>query len=319
LDAVLNMLVGSPPAQVPEARAEAPVQDGVPGQKRSEKNVRDPLYSSELIDERAGMLKHLTGFDRAEVDKLIIRFREVRFIQLHLVFRLEMLVDLCSCVVFDLLRKVEKGIQPEKPKANAGYKKVKTIERVLLFLTRLWRKPTFRELGYHYGCGRETAREYFNYMVKIFREHFVPRLVFPRSPAELRKMTSEQVRKAFPDLLAILDATNWEQLKPENFLVNRMSWSAYKHATVFQVLLGELVDWLECDSSQFMPCFSCCDQPIDFVVIGNLWRDFQRDFGVTGPIYSARANGGYGVWFKIELFFFIFLFCSSWLLGQTEG
>jgi hypothetical protein len=39
--------------------------------------------------------------------------------------------------------------------------------------------------------------------------------------------------------LAILDATNWEQLKPENFLENRLSYSAYKHMNVYQVLLGE--------------------------------------------------------------------------------
>jgi hypothetical protein len=52
-------------------------------------------------------------------------------------------------------------------------------------------------------------------------------------------MSREQVLKQFPDLLAILDATNWEQLKPENFLENRLSYSAFKHMNAFQVLLGE--------------------------------------------------------------------------------
>ncbi len=190
-------------------------------------------------------------------------------------FRLEKLFDRCSCVVFDLHQKAEKDEQSEKPKANAGFKKVKLVERALLFLTRLWRKPTFRELGYHYGCGRETAREYFNYMVKIFRRNIVPRLMFPRSPEELSKMTSEEVRKAFPDLLMILDATNWGQLKPENFLENRMSYSAYKHENVFQVLLGEPIHRFENDLSQFISCFSCFDETFGFVAIGNLWRDFQ--------------------------------------------
>ena len=69
----------------------------------------------------------------------------------------------------------------------------------------------FQELGYLYGCGKESARRYFGEMVKIFHAHFVPRLVFPRTPEELRKMSREQVSKQFPDLLAILDATNWEQ------------------------------------------------------------------------------------------------------------
>jgi hypothetical protein len=52
-------------------------------------------------------------------------------------------------------------------------------------------------------------------------------------------MTRPEVKEKFPDLLAILDATNREQLKPENFLGNRLSYSAYKHMNVYQVLLGE--------------------------------------------------------------------------------
>ena len=78
LDAVLNYLVDNPPGQDQEAHAEAPVQDDDPGVKKKRKNnVRDPLYSSELIDKREGMLKHLTGFERPEVEKLTKRFKEV--------------------------------------------------------------------------------------------------------------------------------------------------------------------------------------------------------------------------------------------------
>ncbi len=108
-----------------------------------------------------------------------------------------------------------------------------------MFLTRLRRKVTFQELGYQYGCGKESARRYCKELTKLFRVHFVPRLVFPRPPEELSNMTREEVRQRFPDLLAILDATNWEQFKPENFLENRLSYSAYKHMNVYQVLLGE--------------------------------------------------------------------------------
>ncbi len=108
-----------------------------------------------------------------------------------------------------------------------------------MFLARIRRKVTFQELGYQYGCGKETARRYCNEMTKLFSRQLVPRLVFPRSPADLRDMSRPDVQKLFPDLLAILDATNWEQLKPENFLENRLSYSAFKHMNVYQVLLGE--------------------------------------------------------------------------------
>lgn len=112
----------------------------------------------------------------------------------------------------------------------------------MIFLIRLRKKSTFQELGYQFGCGKESARRYFREMLEIFKSHFLSRLVFPCSPDELRKMTRPEVREKYPDLLAILDATNWEQMKPENFLENRLSYSAYKHRTVFQVLLGESAD-----------------------------------------------------------------------------
>lgn len=112
-----------------------------------------------------------------------------------------------------------------------------------MFLTRIKRKMSFCELGYLYGCGKESARRYFWEIVDSFQKNLVPRLVFPRTPKE--DMTRQQVNDEYPDLLAILDATNWEQLKPENFLENRLSYSAYKHFNSFQVLLGKHVPALE--------------------------------------------------------------------------
>lgn len=112
-------------------------------------------------------------------------------------------------------------------------------DRVLMFLSRIKRKVSFPELGYQYSCGKATAKRYFDEMVELFNTHMVPRLVFPRPPEELRKMARSKVKEAFPHVLAILDATNWEQLKPENFLENRLTYSAYKHFNAFQVLFGE--------------------------------------------------------------------------------
>lgn len=49
-------------------------------QKKRKLNVRDPLYSLEILSEREGMLYYLTGFERSEVDLLVKRFREVTII-----------------------------------------------------------------------------------------------------------------------------------------------------------------------------------------------------------------------------------------------
>ena len=45
--------------------------------KRRRIDVREPLYSLDVLAERPGMLEYYTGFDRAEVDLLIRRFSEV--------------------------------------------------------------------------------------------------------------------------------------------------------------------------------------------------------------------------------------------------
>jgi hypothetical protein len=134
---------------------------------------------------------------------------------------------------------VVKSELPDRRQSNDGYRKLDLPDRVVMFLARLRRKVTFQELGYQYGCGKESARRYCDELTDLFQKHFVPRLVFPRPPEEVSAMTRPEVKEKFPDLLAILDATNWEQLKPENFLENRLSYSAYKHMNVYQVLLGE--------------------------------------------------------------------------------
>ena len=90
-----------------------------------------------------------------------------------------------------------------------------------------------------YGCGKASSQRYYEELRDLFCARMVPRLVFPRPPEELRQMASQGTLEQFPDLLAILDATNWQQQKPENFLLNRLSYSAYKHFVAFQALLGE--------------------------------------------------------------------------------
>ena len=112
-------------------------------------------------------------------------------------------------------------------------------ERMLIFLSRIRRKVPLFELGYQYGCGKETARRYFDEMVDLCNTHLVPRLIFSPTAEELKKRFRQQVLDHYSDLLAILDATNWEQLKPENFVENRLTYSAFKHFNSFQVLLGK--------------------------------------------------------------------------------
>ena len=61
----------------PESEADEVEDDDEPV-KRRKINVRDELYSLEILSEREGMLEYYTGFDRSDVDLLVRRFSEVR-------------------------------------------------------------------------------------------------------------------------------------------------------------------------------------------------------------------------------------------------
>jgi hypothetical protein len=67
--------------------------------KQRKVNVRDPLYSLEILSEREGMLYYLTGFERSEVDLLVKRFGEI---QRHVFFFLHIACP-CSTFVFVVL------------------------------------------------------------------------------------------------------------------------------------------------------------------------------------------------------------------------
>lgn len=107
-----------------------------------------------------------------------------------------------------------------------------------MFLTRLRRKESFQYLGYLFGCGEQTCRDYHQELVDLFVKHVVPNLVYPFPPSFLMRMKQESAAKEFPDLLYVLDGTSLKQNVPGNFLENRLCYSAYKHEVAFQVLVG---------------------------------------------------------------------------------
>ena len=79
IDALLQSM--DPEEMDPEAPAGASADEGEDvGEpvKRRKINVREELYSLEILSEREGMLEYYTGFDRPTVDLLIRRFSEVR-------------------------------------------------------------------------------------------------------------------------------------------------------------------------------------------------------------------------------------------------
>jgi hypothetical protein len=87
IDALLQSM--DPEEMDPEAPAGASADEGEDvGEpvKRRRIDVREPLYSLEILAERPGMLEYYTGFDRPTVDLLIRRFSEVRLERVFFLF-----------------------------------------------------------------------------------------------------------------------------------------------------------------------------------------------------------------------------------------
>lgn len=77
-------------------------------------------------------------------------------------------------------------------------------------------------------------------MRDLFCEKLVPQLLYVRNPEDLTAMMSQRAKDAFPHLLYLIDATTFDVQKPGNFLLNRLTWSAYKGKNVFQVICGKV-------------------------------------------------------------------------------
>lgn len=131
------------------------------------------------------------------------------------------------------------SLGPSPDKSNLGHTKLKLRERLLLFLFRIRRKTTFKELGYFFGVGKATAHKYFVSMLKMFNEVISPVLLKVPSQEELLRNRPPAAAVAFPNAFLIYDGTNFPLLKPENFAFNRMTYSAYKGFNSLQVVVGE--------------------------------------------------------------------------------
>jgi hypothetical protein len=79
IDALIQSMDAEVMEQVASADANADEgEDASEPEKRRKINVREELYSLEILSEREGMLEYYTGFDRSDVDLLVRRFSEVR-------------------------------------------------------------------------------------------------------------------------------------------------------------------------------------------------------------------------------------------------
>ena len=87
---------------------------------------------------------------------------------------------------------------------------------MLLFLMRMRRRVPFEGLRIMFGVSQGTAYNYYKECLEAFHELVVPRLLHPRSAAEIDAMTPQEVKDALPGAKIIFDLTAFPWKSKEN-------------------------------------------------------------------------------------------------------
>ena len=113
--------------------------------------------------------------------------------------------------------------------SNEGYRKLSLQDRVLMFVMRMRRRVPFEGLRLFFGVSAGTAHNYFDEMRDMFWNDVMPRLLHPRSGAEIDAMTSAEIKADLPGAKIIFDLTAFPWNSKENVLLARVLYSAYHH------------------------------------------------------------------------------------------
>ncbi len=126
---------------------------------------------------------------------------------------------LSSLVAFLML---VQGRNEERPDArarrhsNENHRKRSLADRILMFLMRMRRRMPFDGLRILSGVSVGTAHNYYMEMLKLFWNEVMPRLLHPRSWAEIGAMTPAQIELDLPGAKLIFDLTAFPWKSKEN-------------------------------------------------------------------------------------------------------
>lgn len=98
---------------------------------------------------------------------------------------------------------------------------------------------SFEALGFLFGVSNDTAHRSFHRMQKLCKERVIDRLLFLEPPGVVKQFIPPDFAEAFEDTFFIVDGLPKDVLQPENFLLNKLTWSVYKHANIVHFVFGK--------------------------------------------------------------------------------
>lgn len=98
---------------------------------------------------------------------------------------------------------------------------------------------THAVLAWLFGIDDHTVRRYLKAMVGLFTQVVVPKALHFRSKEYLELHTPPAFAEHFPSVVCIVDGLPLKQLAPENPLLQRVTWSTYKHCNLAHTVVGK--------------------------------------------------------------------------------
>ena len=122
---------------------------------------------------------------------------------------------------------------------NAGKRKLNDNDLILLFLARLRRGIPFEFLSMLFGVSHTSCSNYFNEILRVFTRQITPRLFALQDKETIMKNVPRDFKEKFPFVLFLMDALPLGVKMPETFVLNRLTWSCYKHKNCFLLVAGK--------------------------------------------------------------------------------
>lgn len=123
-----------------------------------------------------------------------------------------------------------------------GSRKIRTADRVLLFLMRMRRRIPYQGLAHFFGLSKSTAANYFDEMLEVCYDDVVPFLLHPLKAADIDAMTPSDFKRDLPGCKVVFDLTGFALKSKENVLLSRLLYSAYHHRSEAGALFGECIE-----------------------------------------------------------------------------
>jgi len=114
---------------------------------------------------------------------------------------------------------------------------------ILLWLVKTRHNMPYQALETFFGVSKATARNYFKEVRSAFKKEVLDLLFYFPAEEEVVSGTPNDFTKSLSNVCFIVDGISLRTKLPQNFALNRLAWSSYKHYPCFLLVGGAWISF----------------------------------------------------------------------------